>query len=341
MKGVKDIRLPVVDAQMIDPLAQIEAELSAALSKYWTTAGRILQTSGVKLSDPPDGYFTLEKNFFSALFLYSYRRAGIAKARRIIFATVNQCLRGMVTGCDNILDDEYKKSLETDLPEHGVRFRSVLDIMVSDRVLFEILLGEFKNNRLSYSKVLETNAASLHALIRSGAQEASEENGINTILAPQQVLSSVHHYKTGLLFQSPWAIPRVIESCGKDEVNFLLAALYKIDMGCQIMDDMVDLASDLQRRRHNYVASVIYHELESSHWDRLNSEKSAMIGPRKADLILKFPEALSAAKNSAYRYLKEGLGDLFDPDHQLFVEAAISFLSKRIGTDRFMAHLET
>ncbi|UCG07989.1 MAG: class 1 isoprenoid biosynthesis enzyme, partial [Desulfobacterales bacterium] len=214
--------------------------------------------------DPPDGYFSLEKNFFSALFLYSYHRAGIARSRRIIYAALNQCLRGMVTGCDNILDDEYKKTLETDLPEQGVRFRSVVDIMVSDRVLFEILLREFKNNGLSYSKVLKANAASLHALIRSGAQEASEENGIYNILTPQQVLASVHHFKTGLLFQCPWAIPRVIEGCGKEEVNFILEALYQIGMGCQIMDDMVDLASDLKRQRHNYVASVIYHELDSN-----------------------------------------------------------------------------
>ncbi|UCG08022.1 MAG: polyprenyl synthetase family protein, partial [Desulfobacterales bacterium] len=87
--------------------------------------------------------------------------------------------------------------------------------------------------------------ASLHALIRSGAQEASEENGIDSILTPQQVLALVHHFKTGLLFQCPWTIPQVIESYRKEKVNFILDALYKIGMGCQIMDDMVDLASDL------------------------------------------------------------------------------------------------
>ncbi len=342
IEPIETFRLPVINAQWINPLAQLEDELSAALSVYWRTAARILQASGFKLMDPPDGYFSLEKNFFSALFLYSYHRAGIARSRRIIYGTVNQCLRGMVTGCDNILDNEYKKTLETDLPEQGVRFRSVVDIMVSDRVLFEILLREFKNNGLSYSKVSKANAASLHALIRSGAQEASEENGIYNILTPQQVLASVHHFKTGLLFQCPWAIPRVIEGCGKEEVNFILEALYQIGMGCQIMDDMVDLASDLQRQRHNYVASVIYHEFDSSHRKRLNSHKSSNpSAEEETDLFLKFPEALSVAKNAAYKFLEKGLGGLFEPDHQFFVEPAISFLSKRIGADRFMAHIET
>ena len=120
----------------------------------------------------------MENNFFSALFLYSYHRAGIARSRRIIYAIVNQCLRGLVTGCDNILDDEYKKTLETDLPEQGVRFRSVVDIMVSDRVLFEILLGEFKNDGLDYSKVSKANAA---FLAYSGAKVRSKRFSTNQL----------------------------------------------------------------------------------------------------------------------------------------------------------------
>lgn len=338
IEQIKSITTPVHNTQRIDPLAELEDELSAALSIYWRTAARILRASGVNLLDPPDGYFSLEKNFFSALFLYSYHRAGIPGPRRVIYAAVNQCLRGMVTGCDNILDDEYKKTLETDLPEQGVRFRSVVDIMVSDRVLFEILLDEFKNDEISYFKILEANAASIHALIRSGAQEASEEDGNSCILQPRQVLASVHHYKTGLLFQCPWAIPRVLEGCGQEKINSIMQALYQIGMGCQIMDDMVDLARDLQRRRHNYVVSVIYHELNANHWRRLNSYMSPDPGAKgETDLLLKFPEAISVAKITAYKFLEEGFYSLFKQDHQFFVEPAISFLSKRIGADRFMA----
>jgi geranylgeranyl pyrophosphate synthase len=246
----------------------------------------------------------------------------------------------MVTGCDNILDDEYKKTLETDLPQQGARFRSVVDIMVSDRVLFEILLDEFKNDKINDADLLNASDAALHALIRSGAQEASEENGISNILTPRQVLASVHHFKTGLLFQCPWAIPRVLEGRGKEEVNFILEALYQIGMGCQIMDDIVDLAGDLQRQRHNYVASVIYHEFDSNHWKRLNSYKSSNPGDKQeTDLVLKFPKALSIAKKAAYKFLEEGLGGLLESDHQFFVEPAISFLSKRISPDRFTAHI--
>lgn len=57
----------------------------------------------------------------------------------------------------------------------------------------------------------------------------------------------------------------MIENCRKEKVDFILEALYKIGMGCQIMDDMIDLAGDLKRRRLNYVTSVIYHEF-SNQW---------------------------------------------------------------------------
>jgi hypothetical protein len=112
VEQIISITKPVDSTQRIDLLAQLVDELSTALSIYWRTAARILRASGVNLLDPPDGYFSLEKNFFSALFLYSYHRAGISKSRRVTYAAVNQCSRGMVTGCDNILDDEYKKPLK-------------------------------------------------------------------------------------------------------------------------------------------------------------------------------------------------------------------------------------
>ena len=316
----------------------LEDELSSALSLYWSTAARILQGSGVNLLEPPRDFFSLERNFFSALFLYSYHRASIPKPRRILYAAVNQCLRGMVTGCDNLLDDEYKKTLETDLPVQGIRFRSVMDIMVSDRVLFEILLRGLRDNELTYEQVMTAGSASLRELVKSGAQEASEENGIDKILAPMEVLRLVHHYKTGMLFQCPWAVPSVIESRERETVSFLLDALYRIGMGCQIMDDMVDLLMDTKKRRHNYVISLIYHDSDQSEWTRLETLSASELGHEEQSLLLReFPRAKSAATRAARNFLERGLSALFDDQHQFLVEPAIAFLSKRIGTDIFMS----
>ncbi len=135
----------------------LQNELQAGLKLYWDTATQILDTSSIKVLDATDDYYSMEKNFFSSMFLYSYFRAGIPASRRIFYAAVNQCLRGMVTGCDNILDDEYKMTLATDLPLKAGKFRSIVDIMVSDRVLSSILQQQFLLNELTSDQVLAAN----------------------------------------------------------------------------------------------------------------------------------------------------------------------------------------
>jgi hypothetical protein len=140
----------------------------------------------------------LKKQLLFRSFFYSYHRAAIPQPRRVLYSAVNQCLRGMVTGCDNLLDDEYKKMLETELPEQGYRFRSILDIMASDRILFQILLESGPEHRLTREQVLSASADSLQSLGRNGAQEASEENGIHLILKPDEILKSVHHHTTAI-----------------------------------------------------------------------------------------------------------------------------------------------
>jgi len=237
----------------------LNEELHEALSLYWDVSTQILNKSGINVLDPTLEYFSIERNFFSALFMYSYFRAGISKSRRVLYAAVNHCLRGMVTGCDNILDNEYKKTLETDLPKKATRFRSVLDIMVSDRVLFAILQKGYLADELNLDQVQAASFESLRTLAKSGAQEASEECGAGEILSPEDILNKIHHYKTGTLFQSPWALPDVIDNHNLKDTSGIKNALFQIGMGCQILDDMADLEMDIRMNRHNYVASLIRH----------------------------------------------------------------------------------
>ncbi len=334
--------LPTVDHEAAFFKALMD-ELSEALSLYWSTAYRILQEGGVKLLDAPADYYSLERNFFSAIFLYSYHQAGIPESRRIFYAAINQCLRGMVTGCDNILDDEYKQTLHTDLPAKGRKFRSVLDIMASDRILFEILLTKYRENDLSYENLISASRTSLSSLTRSGAQEASEEGGIDKMLKPEEVLKLIHHYKTGLLFQCPWALPVLIEkNLAGGTATHLMKALYQIGMGCQVMDDMVDLSLDLKEGRHNYVASLIYHDSTSlpiikNRRLRLESLPASGFDPEKTkNLLFEFPDAQRTAAKTALDLLEKGMKTLFAEQHALMVEPAILFIARRIGADRFM-----
>lgn len=312
-----------------DPLTMLEAELRAGLQQYWQIAGTILDGSPVHLCPPAADTFSLKRNFFSTLFLYSYYRAGIAGERRILYAAVNQCLRGMVTGCDNILDDEYKPTLETDLPARAHRFRSVLDIMVSDRILIELVLNYCQAHALPLALVGKASTASLQSLTRSGVQEAAEEGGVGRRLPPREILEKIHHLKTGVLFQCPWAVPAILEADVPPMAAVVQDALYRIGIGCQILDDMVDLLPDLRDMRHNYVASILYHQEPPTLWQSLQA-LAAGSSPAEGWMTA-FPELAARMKADARRFLDGGLGDLFAADHQFFVQPAAAFIAERIG----------
>jgi hypothetical protein len=308
---------------------QLKAELASGLRIYWDTATAILDGSGIRLLEAVPSYFSLEKNLFSALFLYSYARGGIPAGRRILYVAINQCLRGMVTGCDNLLDDEYKPTLLTDLPEKGTRFRSVLDIMVSDRVLFEMLLSQGQENQIPFRQVQAVSRASLHCLARSGAQEASEEKGAGSLPAPAELLRTVHHFKTGILFQAPWAAPEILEKVPAELSARIKDALYHIGMGCQILDDMVDLEKDLRERRHNYVALLIFHGTELQ--ERIEMEKKD--APRD---LLCFPKARQEAALKVRDYLSYGLQGLFGEEHRSAPAYFFDSIVRRIGAQDYM-----
>lgn len=312
-------------ARRSSALPDFEAELRAGLDSYWERARCILDKSGVTLAEPGPGYFLLRHNFFSALFLLSFHRAGIGQDRRTDLVAVDQCLRGMVTGCDNIMDNEYKMTLDTDLP--GTRFRSIMDIMVSDRVLFDILLDMHEREGVPLNLIRRAHAASLQSLARSGAQEASEEDGVVTVLEPERILGEIHHLKTGLLFQCVWAIPLALDPTLGPVAAPLSEALYRIGMGCQVLDDMVDIGADLSMRRHNYLASLIVHRAG----DREEARAELTAGADAKALLERHPVARREATRQALDFLNQGLGTLFGPQGASLVPAAVDFLAGRIG----------
>lgn len=167
---------------------------------------------------------------------------------------------------------------------------------------------------------------------RSGMQEASEESGIQEILDPEGLLQTVHHYKAGILYRCPWDIPLTIEDLSDSDVAPLLEGLHNIGMGCQIMDDVVDFMSDLKRKRHNYLVSLV-------HWGSHPDEKYRLqeligAGPdanEPVDRPLDFPSSLARAMERSHHFLRAGLGSLFSGQARFFVDASIQFLEARIG----------
>jgi hypothetical protein len=341
MNPMENSTIAFDDSEIQNLFNLLQDELKEGLMLYWDSANKILDKSKVKLHKPSEDYFSMENNFFSTIFLYSYSRAGLPKSKRILFAAMNQCLRGMVTGCDNILDNEYKKTLDTDLPINAVKFRSILDIMVSDRILATIMHKGYQDGEFSFDHILQANSASLHALLQSGVQEASEEEGAGKILKSEEVLSKIHSLKTGILFQAPWVIPELIENKNLKFVSEIKKGLFQIGMGCQILDDMVDLSMDAQMNRHNYVVSLIWHGKNASEKKMLdkylslydqNDDQNDDFDP---DFLFNFPEARMASTKKALSLLQEGTELLFDKKHKFMSTYSIDFFANRIGAHRF------
>jgi len=312
-------------------VTSLEAELREGLERFWAIAATTLGGSTIQLIPPGQTALSLANNFFSTLFLYSYYRSEIPAERRILYVAVNQCLRGMVTGCDNLLDDEYKTTLETDLPQQAHRFRSVLDIMVADRVLFALLSNYCHDNDLPAKLAIQACNISIQALALSGKQEASEEGGINERLTPSRILSEIHHYKTGILFQSTWVIPNLLEDKLPQETLSARQALYQIGIGCQLLDDITDLFVDMHERRHNYVASVIFHQEPQETREHLQTAIST--NQSQTAFYAAWPDLAARMRSHAMVTLEQGLTDLFLDRHQQAIRPAAAFIAQRIGVD--------
>ena len=165
-------------------------------------------------------------------------------------------MRAWVTGCDNLLDDEYKSVLPFDLSGEGYRFRSVLMIMTADRVLCDILAEEAAVGGLSEQDARGLRHDTLRALVPSGLQEHDEETSICAILPPAELLEQVHVPKTGLLFEAPVRIARRLLPASEERLDSAQEGLRAFGLACQVLDDIVDFEGDVRAKRSNYVLSL-------------------------------------------------------------------------------------
>jgi len=122
---------------------------------------------------------SMDRNLFSILFVMATASLGLEDAKVRFYARLNQCLRALVTGCDNILDNEYKEVIPFDLPGDGVLFRSTLKIMTADAVIAGIAATEVAEGRFSVAQANRLCQSVLAVLIPSGVEEHEEESGID------------------------------------------------------------------------------------------------------------------------------------------------------------------
>ncbi len=254
----------------------------------------------------PDNFYCLRKNIFSTLFHSSYHLLDLSLERRLLYGKLNHLFRIWVTSADNLLDKEDKEVVPLTMPGQSPIMRQVVTIMAADRVLKKLLDEAVIDGVINPEQARQLADSSLQVLLPSAALEASEEGGLGKRPAPDYVLSTIHVLKTGILFHVPFLGPELIEpQIDQHRLAKLKEAMLKFGLGCQLLDDLRDLAKDFIEGRHNYVLSRLEQEQHPilKDWQQrsLNTD---------ARLYQEVPQACLPTVRLALQYLKESLTSL-------------------------------
>ena len=280
-------------------------EIHARLAAHLATPAGTPAAYEVRPAPLPEANLGWRKNIFSTLFQSVYHLMDVPAPRRLLYGQLIHLFRIWVTSADNLLDGEDKEVVPVVFPGNARVMRQVVAVMAADRVLAEILNDAVAQGALSADQRDELARESLRRLLPSAAQEATEEGGIAVRPPPEEVLGVIHRLKTGLLFNVAFVGPEIVEPAGSARAARLRAALMDFGLGCQVLDDVRDLARDLLEKRHNYVLSILAHQAP----DRLD-ELAARAHSVADRLYLDVPQFALPAARRGFDLLVSGLRTL-------------------------------
>jgi hypothetical protein len=260
----------------------------------------------VGLGPLPESALVLQRNLFSTLFLSIYHLLGVPPERRLLFGKLNHLFRIWVTGADNLLDAEDKVVLPLVMAGGSRIMREVVAVMAADRVLNELLWAAVAEGTLDADQARQLSARTLQALLGSAGQEATEEGGVVERPPPEEVLFTIHWLKTGMLFHIPFVGPDITGEGKTTLAAELRAALLDFGLGCQLLDDVRDMAVDLREQRHNYLLSSLFWQ-QPEVYAELGGRNPAELSDR---LYQEFPEVSRAAALRGYGMMRAAVETL-------------------------------
>ncbi len=207
----------------------------------------------------PETNLAWRKNLFSTLFQSVYHLMDLPAPRRLLYGKLIHLFRIWVTSADNLLDAEDKIVVPIAMPGSARVMRQVVALMATDRVLAQILNDAVADDAITATQRDELARESLLRLLPSAAQEATEEGGIASRPPPEEVLNVIHRLKTGLLFNVAFVGPEIVDPAAFARSTPLREGLMNFGLGCQVLDDVRDMARDLLEKRHNVVLSTLAH----------------------------------------------------------------------------------
>ena len=234
-------------------------EIHVRLAAHLATPAGTPAAYEVRPGPLPEANLNWRKNIFSTLFQAVYHLMDVPAPRRLLYGKLIHLFRIWVTSADNLLDGEDKEVVPVVLPGHARVMRQVVAVMAADRVLAEILNDAVAAGTVTAAQRDDLSRESLCRLLPSAAQEATEEGGIAVRPPPEEVLGVIHRLKTGLLFNVAFVGPEIVEPLACARTERLREGLMDFGLGCQVLDDVRDMARDLLEQRHNVVLSALAH----------------------------------------------------------------------------------
>jgi iron-sulfur cluster repair protein YtfE (RIC family) len=259
----------------------------------------------VRLAAIPDDFYSMRRNLFSTLFQSVYHLLNIHEDRRLLYGKLNHLFRIWVTSADNLLDNEDKIVVPMEITGSSRVMRQVISIMLADRILKNITDQAVDNKTIRPDEASLLTHKSLQILLPSAAEEASEESGITHRPNPDYILNTIHRLKTGLLFHIPFLGPDTIEfNIDKNTLALCKEGLMSFGLGCQILDDIRDIAKDYLEMRHSYILSTIYTDnpLYVAKLDQIEPDIDV-----SSNIFELFPNAVHPAADRAVKLLTDGL----------------------------------
>lgn len=265
----------------------------------------------VALGPLPDTVFSVENNLFSSFFITALILLEVPRPRRRLYCAINQLFRTWVTSADNLLDEEDKVTLPLAMSGSSRVMRQVIAIMLADRILKDLLDAAIMEKSFLPEEASRLARATLTILFPRAAEEGMEEGGLKEWPLPKTVLRELHPLKTGSLFQVAFLGPELFEPhINRNRLAGLKKAMLDFGLGCQILDDIRDIARDYQQRKVNYLISLLFHAPDAdANFKRLESlyEKSPALDSRWYN---RFPEMTYYAAQRAIDYLQESFKNL-------------------------------
>ena len=286
-----------------------------AIRAAWSEADAVLGDQAgiapafrVTLGALPAELLDLERNLFSTFFVAALQTLPVSPDRCRLYAVLNHLFRAWVTSADNLLDNEDKSVFHFRMSNDSRIMPQIVTIMMADRVLHSVLDQAVEAGVLSRPEARSLSVHTLRILLPSGAEEAMEEDGFEDWSDPAYILNELHPLKTGILFQVPFLGPELVETqLDAERVAEMKAAMTSFGIGCQVLDDIRDMARDFLLRRANYVVAVAAaRDGAASVRQRLAAGSSC----EDSRVYQSFPEAVESGLDVAFQRIDGGLARL-------------------------------